>query len=325
MNIHFRSCTVAVFGALLLAAAAFGQTNLAGRAHAFNQKTNSLKASENTMDEYALSVKLVLDVIKERVPFVPQVAIILGSGLGQMAEAVADPIVIPYYEFPGWKRTTAPGHVGRLVCGTLRGVPVAIMQGRLHCYEGYTPQETTFPVRVFGSWGVKTLIVTNASGAINWDYTNGDVALITDHINLTGANPLTGPNNPEWGPRFPDMTQAYSRELIALAERAAAQIGLNLRKGVYIGLAGPSYETPAEIRMARLLGADLVGMSTVHEVIVANHMGMNVCGISCVANLAAGMRDVRLSEQEVLDEMMKTAHKIDTLIQTMLGLMSKGE
>lgn len=271
--------------------------------------------------KYAADVAAAVAEIKKRVPFVPSVALILGSGLGSLAADVKDPVIIPYAEIPGWKISTAPGHAGRLVCGTLAGVPVVVMQGRLHGYEGYTPWETTFPVRVFGDWGVKTLIVTNASGAVNWNYASSDVAMIVDHINLTGVNPLTGANNPDWGPRFPDMTEAYSRELMALAERAAANLGLTLQKSVYLGLAGPSYETPAEIRMARALGADLVGMSTVHEVIVANHMGMRVCGISCVSNLAAGMREVKLSEHEVLDEMSKAAGKISALVAEILSLM----
>ncbi len=273
--------------------------------------------------EYAATVKTALGAVAERVPFVPRAALILGSGLGKLAEAVSAPIVIPYAEIPGWKRSTAPGHAGRLVCGTLGGVPVVVMQGRLHGYEGYTPRETTFPVRVFGAWGVGNLIVTNASGAVNFDYAAGDVALIRDHINLTGANPLTGPNVGEWGPRFPDMTEAYSRRLIALAEKAASALGISVRESVYMGLAGPSYETPAEIRMARALGADLVGMSTVHEVIVAAHMGMSVCGISCVANLAAGMRPVKLSEREVLEETARAAGKISALVEALLRLIAE--
>lgn len=273
------------------------------------------------MKEYARHVTEALEYIKSKVDFTPRAALVLGSGLGGLAEAVENPVVIPYAGIPYWKRSTAPGHAGRLVCGELSGVRVVVMQGRLHCYEGYTPQETTFPVRVFGQWGIKTLVVTNASGGINWEYTNGDVALITDHINLTGMNPLTGTNNPEWGPRFPDMSEAYSRRLISLAEEAAKSLGQLTRRGVYIGLAGPSYETPAEIRMARAMGADLVGMSTVHEVIVANQMGMEVCGISCVSNLAAGMRPVKLSEEEVLTEMAKAAERISALICRFLGLL----
>lgn len=270
---------------------------------------------------YAQGVTEALDTIKAKVNYLPRAALILGSGLGQLADAIQDPIVIPYGEIPHWKTSTAPGHAGRLVCGTLSGVPIVAMQGRLHGYEGYTPQETTFPIRVFGQWGIKVLILTNASGAINTLYKSGDVAVITDHINLTGANPLTGPNNAEWGPRFPDMSEAYSRRLITAADHAARALGIQLKKSVYIGLAGPSYETPAEIRMAHTLGADLVGMSTVHETIVANHMGMEVCAISCVSNLAAGLRPVKLSEEEVLRESARAAQKISNLICRILVMM----
>ncbi len=270
------------------------------------------------MKNYVDAVNEATDFIRTKVNFVPRAALILGSGLGDLADAVADPVVIHYGDIPHWKKSTAPGHAGRLVCGTLSGVPVVVMQGRLHGYEGYRPQETTFPVRVFGCWGVKTLIVTNACGGVNWQFSAGDVALITDHINLTGKNPLTGPNVPQWGPRFPDMSEAYSRRLIDLAEKAARSLGQIVRRGVYIGMSGPSYETPAEIRMARALGADLVGMSTVHEVIAANHMGMEVCGISCVSNLAAGMRLVRLSEEEVLHQMALASDRISALICKLL-------
>lgn len=270
------------------------------------------------MKNYVDAVNEATDFIRTKVNFVPRAALILGSGLGDLADAVADPVVIHYGDIPHWKKSTAPGHAGRLVCGTLSGVPVVVMQGRLHGYEGYRPQETTFPVRVFGCWGVKTLFVTNACGGVNWQFSAGDVALITDHINLTGKNPLTGPNVPQWGPRFPDMSEAYSRRLIDLAEKAARSLGQIVRRGVYIGMSGPSYETPAEIRMARALGADLVGMSTVHEVIAANHMGMEVCGISCVSNLAAGMRLVRLSEEEVLHQMALASDRISALICKLL-------
>lgn len=270
------------------------------------------------MKNYVDAVNEATDFIRSKVNFVPRAALILGSGLGDLADAVTDPVVIHYGDIPHWKKSTAPGHAGRLVCGTLSGVPVVVMQGRLHGYEGYRPQETTFPVRVFGCWGVKTLIVTNACGGVNWQFSAGDVALITDHINLTGKNPLTGPNVPQWGPRFPDMSEAYSRRLIDLAEKAARSLGQIVRRGVYIGMSGPSYETPAEIRMARALGADLVGMSTVHEVIAANHMGMEVCGISCVSNLAAGMRLVRLSEEEVLHQMALASDRISALICKLL-------
>ena len=271
------------------------------------------------IDKYAQSVYEALKAIKSRVGWTPKAALILGSGLGKLAYEIKSPLVIPYGEIPNWKTSTAPGHAGRLICGALGGMPVVAMQGRLHGYEGYTPQETTFPVRVFGEWGIKTLFVTNASGGINWEYKNGDTAIITDHINFTGSNPLTGANYPMWGVRFPDMTHAYSPRLVALAEKCAAELGQTVRKGVYIGFAGPSYETPAEIRMARAMGADLVGMSTVHEVIVANHMGMEVCGISCVSNLAAGMRPVKLSEEEVLTEAARAGDRIAALITRMIS------
>ena len=282
--------------------------------------------SMNTEDMkvYAAQVDQALAFLKSRFPVAPEAAVILGSGLGCIAEAVTDAVAIPYEEIPGWKSSTAPGQAGRLVCGWLAGVPVAVMQGRLQGYEGYSAQETTFPVRVFGRWGIRRLFVTNATGGINYEFTNGDVVLITDHLNLTGQNPLTGPNNDDWGPRFPDMSEAYSRRMIALAEKAAGALGFVTRRGVYAGLAGPSYETPAEIRMLRCMGADLVGMSTVHEVIAANHMGMEVCGISCVSNPAAGMQAVRLSAEDVLAEMARSAQKIGSLIVKMLEMMKKG-
>ena len=273
--------------------------------------------------EYARQVTEALNYITSRTAIQPAAAIILGSGLGALADSVEQPVVIPYADIPGWKSSTAPGHAGRLVCGLLAGVPVVVMQGRLHGYEGYTPQETTFPVRVFGQWGVKILIVTNASGGINYQFTNGDLVLITDHINYTGVNPLIGENNSSWGPRFPDMPQAYSQRLIGLAADAARDLGQITRLGVYIGFSGPSYETPAEIRMARAMGADLVGMSSVHEVIVARHMGMEVCGISCVANMAAGMRPVALTAEEVLAEMKRSARRFTALVTQFVKLIGQ--
>ena len=286
-----------------------------------------VKVSECRMDmnEYSDRVKLALSFIKSKVDRVPRVALVLGSGLGSLAQTVEEPLTIPYEEIPGWQSSTAPGHAGRLVCGTLSGLPVVVMQGRLHCYEGYLPWDTTLPVRVFALWGVKTLILTNASGGVNWNYSAGDVALITDHINMTGLNPLSGPNNDEWGPRFPDMSEAYSRRMNGIVREAAETLGISLRESVYLGLAGPSYETPAEIRMARAFGADLVGMSTVHEVIVANHMGVEVCGISCVSNQAAGMNGAKLSHQEVLESMSRSAQKISALIAKTLELMRTRE
>jgi purine-nucleoside phosphorylase len=213
-------------------------------------------------------------LIRERTPLRPKVAIVLGTGLGGFADRLADPIAIPYSEIPHFPRPTVEGHAGRLVLGSFAGAPLAVMQGRVHAYEGYTPGQVIFPIRVLARLGIKRLIVTNAAGGIRTDLASGQLVLITDHINFTGYNPLTGPNDPRLGERFFDMSDAYARRLRLLAHRAAAVEGVTLPEGVYIGLTGPSFETPAEIRAFRTLGADLVGMSTVYEVIAARHLGM---------------------------------------------------
>ncbi len=245
-------------------------------------------------------VEEALEYIKKNVATMPEAAVVLGSGLGKVAEEMHDAVVIPYEEIPHWPRSTAPGHAGRLAIGLLGGKLVALMQGRAHYYEGYSMEEVTFPVRVFGRWGIPVYIATNASGGIHYGLRPGDLVLVCDHINFMGTNPLRGPNVEEWGPRFPDMTYAYDQRLLSLAEEVAAKEGILVKRGIYIAFPGPSYETPAEIRMARAMGADVVGMSTVPEVIVANHMGMKVCAISCVANYAAGMEAKRLTHEEVL-------------------------
>lgn len=263
-------------------------------------------------------VQEALSAIKNRITVRPKIALILGSGLGSLADNIKTAQVLPFEEIPHWPSSTAPGHAGRLVAGTMHGIPVVVMQGRIHYYEGYTMQQVTFPERVFGCWGIKTLIVTNASGGVNYTLQPGDLMLITDHISRM-PNPLIGTNVEAWGPRFPDMTHTYSPRLIALAEDAAKSLGILTRRGVYIGFTGPSYETPAEIRMARILGADAVGMSTIPEVIVANHMGMEVCGISCVANFAAGMTGNKLTAQEVLDEMNRSASKLTSLVSELVA------
>ncbi len=231
----------------------------------------------------------------------PQVGLVLGSGLGAFAEEVTDRVEIPYQKIPHWPRSTAIGHAGKLVLGTVEGTPVAVMAGRVHLYEGYRVKEVVFPVRVMGALGVRSLVVTNAAGGINVNFGQGGLVLISDHLNLQGTNPLVGPNDDRFGVRFPDMTEAYDRRFRALAHQAAEALGLRLNEGVYAALSGPSYETPAEIRYLRAIGADMVGMSTVPEVIVANHMGIRVLGISCVTNMAAGILDRKLSHQEVLD------------------------
>ncbi|MDR0648826.1 MAG: purine-nucleoside phosphorylase [Synergistaceae bacterium] len=264
-----------------------------------------------------------LAAINRRTTLRPRVGIILGSGLGGVAEAVENSVAIPYEEIPYWPRTTAIGHAGRLVIGTLEGVSVAVMQGRVHFYEGYTMDEITFPVRIFGEMGIGSLIATNAAGGVNLTYSPGDLAVIKDHINFMGTNPLIGTNNNKWGPRFPDMTYAYDQEYIQVLMSVGEEEGVSLRKGVYIAFSGPSYETPAEIRMSRALGADLVGMSTVPEVIVANHMGMRVAAISCVSNYAAGVREQKLHHQEVIDAMAEAAESMTAVIRGFLRKIAR--
>ena len=224
--------------------------------------------------------------IRERIAVTPRVAVVLGSGLGSFAERVEQPVAIAYQDIPHFPRPTVEGHSGRLLVGSVAGTPVAVMQGRVHAYEGYSPEEVTFPIRVLGRLGITTLIVTNAAGGIRLDLKQGQLVLISDHINFSGRNPVSGPNDERLGPRFFDMTDAYSKRLRLLAHAAA-----ELEEGVYLSLSGPSFETPAEIRAFRGWGADMVGMSTVQEVIVARHMGIEVLGISCVTNMAAGILD----------------------------------
>jgi purine-nucleoside phosphorylase len=231
----------------------------------------------------------------------PHLGLILGSGLGVLAELIENAVVIPYEEIPHFPVSTVFGHAGELVIGQVGGKNVVLMKGRFHMYEGYSAQEVTFPVRVMKALGIQTLIVTNAAGGVNKSFEVGDLMLITDHINLTSRSPLIGPNDEALGVRFPDMSEAYSRKLQKLAHQVAAKQGLTLRDGVYIGLLGPSFETPAEIRMVRALGADTVGMSTVSEVTIARHSGIEVLGFSCVTNMAAGILDQPLSHEEVME------------------------
>lgn len=231
----------------------------------------------------------------------PRIGLVLGSGLGSFADELAQSVRIPYTVIPHFPRSTAIGHAGQMVIGFVSKVPVIAMQGRVHLYEGYTAQQVAFPVRVFARMGVRAIIFTNAAGGINLNYKQGALVLISDHINLQGQNPLLGPNDGRFGERFPDMTHAYSRAYRELARKAAQRIGKDLPEGAYAGLLGPSYETPAEIRYLRTIGADLVGMSTVPEVIAARHMGINVLAISCVTNMAAGILDKPLSSDEVFE------------------------
>ncbi len=239
-------------------------------------------------------------LVRGRAELRPAVGMVLGSGLGALAGNLAAAVAIPYGEIPEFPASTVAGHEGRLVLGTLGGVPVAVLQGRVHLYEGCSPEDVTFGVRLLSALGVRSLLLTNAAGGIAPGLSPGDLVRITDHLNLTGHNPLTGPNDDRLGPRFPDMSEAYDRRLGSLLADCAARLGVPLGQGVYAGLAGPSYETPAEIRMLRTLGADLVGMSTVLETVAARHAGVRVAALSVVTNLAAGVSPSPLSHAEVL-------------------------
>ena len=247
-----------------------------------------------TPQEYA-------SLIRERCPLVPEVALILGSGLGDLGEQIENAVAVDYGALPGFPVSTAPGHKGRFLLGTLGGKAVVCMQGRLHFYEGHSMEDVILPVRVMRLLGAKTLIATNAAGGINTSFSVGDIMLIEDHINFMGKNPLVGANDETLGCRFPDMSFAYSPELRALAERCAGEIGTQLCKGVYLACSGPSYETPAEIRAFRTLGADAVGMSTVPEAIVARHAGMRVFALSTITNMAAGVSKTPLTHAEVIE------------------------
>ena len=250
--------------------------------------------------------------------FVPQVLLILGSGLGALGDQVESPIVVPYEEVPHMKHSTAPDHKGRFVFGRLAGRNVAVMQGRLHAYEGWSFADAAYPVRVLRLLGAETLIVTNAAGAVNDAFDVGDIMLITDHIKFFAMSPLTGPNVEEFGPRFPDMTHAYTPALQEVANRAAKELGIRLQEGVYMYFPGPQYETPAEIRAARLLGADAVGMSTVPETIVAAHCGMKVLGFTLCTNMAAGVLDQPLSGEEVIEAGKVAAPRFSALVKACL-------
>jgi purine-nucleoside phosphorylase len=274
--------------------------------------------------------------IRENIADVPDIGVILGSGLGDYADAFSQPVIIPYAEIPHFPQATVSGHKGRLVLQQFDGFTVVVMQGRFHYYEGYSLNQVTFPIRVLRTLGIRRLIVTNAAGGINPDFAAGDLMLITDHLNLMGVNPLRGPHFEEYGPRFPDMTEAYNKEDSQVIEVVARTLGISLKKGVYVGLSGPSYETPAEIRMLKLLGADAVGMSTVPEVIIANQMGIRVSGISCISNLAAGISPVKLTHQEVMETtdrvkqsfialIDRVIHAFRTQTQCLKGEMSHAE
>ncbi|MEK5061832.1 MULTISPECIES: purine-nucleoside phosphorylase [unclassified Paenibacillus] len=259
--------------------------------------------------------------IKEKTSVMPEIGLILGSGLGILAELIEDAVAIPYEDIPHFPVSTVEGHVGELLIGNIQGRPVVMMKGRFHMYEGYGPEVTAFPVRVMKEIGVEKMLVTNAAGGVNTNYHAGDLMIISDHLNLTGRNPLVGPNEPAFGVRFPDMSEAYSGRLRNLAKTTAEAQGFNIQEGVYAGLLGPNYETPAEIVMLRKLGADAVGMSTVAEVIVARHTGIEVLGISCITNMAAGILDQPLSHDEVMETAEQVKGKFLGLVMALIPYM----
>jgi purine-nucleoside phosphorylase len=264
-------------------------------------------------DQYKLA-ETAAQLVLKRTDLRPRIGLVLGSGLGSFADSLTDATRVPYTEIPAFPRSTALGHAGQMVVGNAGAVAVAAMQGRVHLYEGYSPQQVAFPIRVFGRMGVRAVILTNAAGGINLKYQQGALVLIRDHINLQGTNPLVGPNDDLLGVRFPDMTHAYAKHYREIAKEEAATLGITLSEGVYAAMLGPSYETPAEINYLRIIGADLVGMSTVNEVIAARHMQIPVLAISCVTNMAAGILDQPLSHHEV----METGERVKTSFEAIL-------
>jgi purine-nucleoside phosphorylase len=271
-------------------------------------------------DEYA-RVQAAAAFVRDRIPAAPEIAVVLGSGLGDFASHVEDAVVTPYESIPGWPPATVIGHAGKLVAGTVRGRRVVVLSGRAHFYEGHPMANVVFATRVVGALGVKTLLLTNAAGGINTSFSQGALMVIDDHINLVGTNPLIGPNDERFGPRFPDMTEVYSTRLRAVAVRAAERNGLPLAHGIYVGLHGPSYETPAEIRYLRAIGADAVGMSTVAEAIAARHVGMEVLGISCITNMAAGVLPQPLNHAEVMETAQRVRGAFIALLEEIVGTM----
>ena len=266
-------------------------------------------------------IRAAAEYIQQRIPAAPSIGLILGSGLGDFADTLENRVVIPFSEVPDFPLPTVEGHAGAFVIGTLRGKTVLALQGRLHYYEGHPQSVITIPVRVMALLGVKQLIVTNACGGVNLNFTPGDLMLISDHINYSGSNPLIGANLPEFGPRFPDLSDVYTKRLRKIILTKAEENGIALRQGVYVMYSGPNYETPAEIRMFRTLGADAVGMSTVPEAIVAAHCGMEVVGISCVTNMAAGVLPQKLNHQEVIETAALVHDKFHKLLNLILDLL----
>jgi purine-nucleoside phosphorylase len=260
--------------------------------------------------------------IRSKVGQVPDVAVVLGSGLGDFADRVGNARVFPYSEIPNWPLSGVVGHAGKLVVGHVAGRQVAVLAGRAHFYEGHDLRTATFSIRVLGLLGVKTLLLTNAAGGVNTSFESGALMVIDDHINLFGTNPLIGPNDERFGPRFPDMTEAYSKRLRGVADAVAAERGIPIAHGIYAALHGPSYETPAEIRYLRTIGADAVGMSTAPETIVARHMGIEVMAVSCITNMAAGVLDRPLDHAEVMDTAARVKDQFIALLEGVIGRLA---
>ncbi|MGA2020160.1 MAG: purine-nucleoside phosphorylase [Candidatus Sulfotelmatobacter sp.] len=275
-------------------------------------------------DQFTLAETAAQSVL-QRTGLRPRIGLVLGSGLGGFADSLGEPARIPFAEIPAFPRSTAIGHAGQMVIGKAGAVPVAVMQGRVHLYEGYSPQQVAFPMRVFGRMGIRAVILTNAAGGINVNYQQGALVLIRDHINLQGTNPLAGPNDDRFGVRFPDMTHAYAKDYRAIAQEEAGKLGMRLHEGVYAALLGPSYETPAEINYLRIIGADLVGMSTAFEVIAARNMGIKVLAISCVTNMAAGILDQPLSHQEVMETGERVRSSFEALLRAVLPRVERSQ
>lgn len=263
-------------------------------------------------------IETTSDYILKKSKYSPEVGLILGSGLGSLVDLIEKAEVFPYEELPNFPVSTVEGHAGRLVIGTMYGKTVVAMEGRFHYYEGYTMEEVTFPIRVMKLLGVKTIIVTNAAGAVNTSFKSGDLMVIEDHINLSGTNPLIGKNLDEFGTRFPDMSNAYDKDLRKLVQNIATSLKLDIKQGIYAMMTGPTYETPAEIRMVRAIGADAVGMSTVPEVIVANHCNIKVIGISCLTNMAAGILNEPLTHSEVMETSARVKNDFMSLMSSLI-------
>jgi purine-nucleoside phosphorylase len=293
-----------------------------GVVHPRKMNTPAAQSPESNMDAIGQAQEAA-HFIQSKIKVRPSLAVVLGSGLGSFADDMSDAVRIPYSEIPHFARSTAIGHAGQLVIGTVGDIPVLTMQGRFHLYEGYPPATVVFPVRVFARMGVRAVILTNAAGGINLEYGQGKLVMITDHINLQGQNPLVGFEDERLGPRFIDMTDAYCEKYRQMALAAGKKLGIDLGQGVYAGLLGPSYETPAEIRYLRAIGADLVGMSTIAEVIAARQLGMKVLAISCVTNMAAGILPQKINHEEVLETGRRVASEFKALLLEVVPMIAE--